>query len=177
MSTFVFVHGAWHGGWVWGRVAQQLKQRGHSVLALDLPAHGGDTTAVQQVTLQAYVDKVLSAISGCAEPVVLAGHSMGGIVVSQAAEQRPDRIRALVYVCAFLLRTGQSLLEVAQADKEALVMPNAVPSLDGASVTLRPEILRDAFYALVARMTTLPRSHEWCHSLPLRWGLRCTFPK
>src|SRR5205823_3076343 len=133
MSTFVLVHGAWHGGWVWDRVAQQLKQGGHTVLTPDLPAHGDDSTPVQQVTLQTYVDKVLGAMDGCAEPVVLAGHSMGGIFISQAAEQRPDRIRALVYVCAFLLGNGQTLLEVAQADKEALVMPNAVPSPDGAS--------------------------------------------
>lgn len=71
---------------------------------------------------------------------------MGGIVVSQAAEQRPDRIRALVYVCAFLLRDSQCLVDVAQGDKDALVMPNALASPDGGSVTLRPEVLRDAFY-------------------------------
>jgi pimeloyl-ACP methyl ester carboxylesterase len=146
MSTFLLVHGAWHAGWVWDRVARQLRHGGHTVLALDLPGHGADGTPVQQVTLPSYVDKVLGVIDECAEPVVLAGHSMGGIVISQAAEQRPERIGALVYVCAFLLRDRQSLLEIAQADKDALVMPNAIASADGASVTLRPEILRDAFY-------------------------------
>src|SRR5919201_534684 len=103
MSTFVLVHGAWHGGWVWDRVAQQLQESGHKVLAPDLPAHGSDRTPAGQITLRHYVDHVVSCIDSCAEPVVLAGHSMGGIVISSAAERRPESIRALVYVCAFLL--------------------------------------------------------------------------
>jgi pimeloyl-ACP methyl ester carboxylesterase len=71
---------------------------------------------------------------------------MGGIVISSAAERRPESIRALVYVCAFLLRDGETLLEVAKADKDALVMPNVIPMANGAAVTVRPEVLRDAFY-------------------------------
>jgi pimeloyl-ACP methyl ester carboxylesterase len=146
MSTFILVHGAWHGGWVWDRVAQQLKRSGHNVLAPDLPAHGSDRTPVGQVTLQRYVDKIVNLVDACAQPVVLAGHSMGGIVLSQAAEQRPERIRVLVYICAFMLRNGQTLLEVAQADKDALVMPNVIPSPDGSSANLQPEMLREMFY-------------------------------
>jgi pimeloyl-ACP methyl ester carboxylesterase len=146
MSTFVLVHGAWHGGWVWDRVARQLEEGGNRVLAPDLPAHGRDRTPAEEVTLGNYVDHVVNLIDGCAEPVVLAGHSMGGIVISSAAERRPKSIRALVYVCAFLLRNGETLLEVANADADALVIPNLIPTANGASVTLRPEVLRDAFY-------------------------------
>jgi pimeloyl-ACP methyl ester carboxylesterase len=146
MSTFILVHGAWHGGWVWDRVAQQLRRSGHNVLAPDLPAHGSDRSPVGQVTLPRYVDKIVKLVDACAQPVVLAGHSMGGIVISQAAEQRPDRIRVLVYICAFMLRNGQTLLDVAHADEDALVMPNVIPSLDGSSINLQPEILREMFY-------------------------------
>jgi pimeloyl-ACP methyl ester carboxylesterase len=146
MSTFVLIHGAWHGGWVWQRVAQQLRSASHTVHAPDLPGHGEDKTPVQQVTLQAYVQRALDVIDSCRETVVLAGHSMGGLVISQAAEQRPERIRALVYVCAFLLKNGQTLGEAASKDTAALVMPNTVFSPDQKSVTLRPEILREVFY-------------------------------
>jgi pimeloyl-ACP methyl ester carboxylesterase len=146
MSTFVLIHGAWHSGWVWERVAQQLRSAGHTVHAPDLPGHGEDKTPVQEVTLQAYVRRALNLIDSCPETVVLAGHSMGGLVISQAAEQRPGRIRALVYVCAFLLKNGQTLVEEASKDTAALVMPNAVFSPDRKSVTLRPEILREVFY-------------------------------
>ncbi len=147
MSTFVLIHGAWHGGWAWSQVAEQLRMAGHTVLAPDLPGHGQDRTPIQQVTLPAYVDRALDVIDSCSEPVVLAGHSMGGLVISQSAEQRPDRIQALVYVCAFLLKSGQTLIEQASKDTAALVMPSVVFSPDQVSATLRPEVLREVFYA------------------------------
>ena len=139
MSTFVLVHGAWHGGWVWDKVAEPLRQHGHTVLTPDLPGHGSDTTPIAQITLQAYVDRVAAVIDSCREPVVLAGHSMGGIVVSQTAEERADRISVLVYVCAFLPRDGECLVQWAEPDADALVPKNFVFSEDKTSVTLRPE--------------------------------------
>ena len=108
MSTFVLIHGAWHGGWAWNNVAALLRTEGHTGHTPDLPGHGSDQTAVGEVTLQAYVDRVTAVIDSCPEPVVLAGHSMGGVVISQTAEQRPQRICALVYVCAFLLRMANA---------------------------------------------------------------------
>jgi pimeloyl-ACP methyl ester carboxylesterase len=81
------------------------------------------------------------------EPVILVGHSMGGLVISQAAELRSDKIRTLVYVCAFLLRNGETLGEIAQRDVNALVMPNLVVAEDGISATLRPEVIRQTFYS------------------------------
>ena len=147
MSTFVLIHGAWHGGWTWHKVADRLQTLGHRVLAPDLPGHGEDKTPVEQVTLARYAQRVAETLDQCSEPAVLAGHSMGGIVISQAAEQHPERVKALVYVCAFLLRNGQTLLELAAPDSEALVIPNLVFSPDKSSATIRPEILREVFYA------------------------------
>ena len=147
MSTFVLIHGAWHGGWTWHKVADRLKALGHCVLAPDLPSHGEDKTPVEQVTLARYAQRVAETLDQCSEPAVLAGHSMGGIVISQAAEQRPERVRALVYVCAFLLRDGQTLLQFAAPDSQALVIPNLIFSNDKSSATIRPEILREVFYA------------------------------
>ena len=146
MSTFVLIHGAWHGAWCWDKVARLLTQHGHKVHAPDLPGHGNDTTPVAQVTLEAYAERVLDVIDQCSEPVVLAGHSMGGIVISQAAERRPDSIRALVYVCAFLLQDGQPLLQMAEPDREALVLPNLEFSDDKTSATVKPGVLSEAFY-------------------------------
>ncbi len=147
MSTFVLIHGAWHGSWVWDHVAEQLRAAGHTVHAPDLPGHGQDKTPAQQVTLNAYVERTWEVLDACPEPVVLAGHSMGGLVASQAAERRPDRIHSLVYVCAFLLKNGQTLVEEASKDTAALVMPNVVFSADRLTATLRPEVLREVFYA------------------------------
>jgi pimeloyl-ACP methyl ester carboxylesterase len=147
MSTFVLIHGAWHGGWAWQKVVAKLEALGHTVVAPDLPGHGDDKTPVQQVTLDSYAQRIVDVMDRCAERVVLVGHSMGGIAISAAAERRPERVKVLVYVCAFLLRNGQKLVEFAATDTEALVMPNAMLSQDGHSATLRPEVLREAFYA------------------------------
>ncbi len=146
MTTYVLVHGAWHGAWCWDKVVPLLEKAGHKAVALDLPGHGADKTPIDQVTLQAYADSVCRLLEAQPQPVVLVGHSMGGIVISQAAEQRPEKIRTLVYLCAFLLRDGETLLQVAQDDADALVLPNLVQADDGSWATVREEALQDVFY-------------------------------
>jgi len=147
MSTFLLVHGAWHGAWCWREVVPRLEAMGHRAVALDLPGHGDDRTPIAQVTLQAYADRVCGALDALTEPAIVGGHSMGGMVITQAAEQRPERTKALVYLCAFLPRNGESLLELAQEDAGGLVLPNLVVAEDGASATVRAEAIKDAFYA------------------------------
>jgi pimeloyl-ACP methyl ester carboxylesterase len=147
MTTFLLIHGAWHGAWCWSKLAPRLEAMGHRVLALDLPGHGDDKTPVAQVTLQSYVDRVCAVLDHQSEPAVLVGHSMGGLVITGAAEQRWPQVKTLVYLCAFLPRDGQSLLQLAQDDHDSLILPNLVVAEDGASATLREDVIKDAFYA------------------------------
>lgn len=147
MSTYVLVHGAWHGAWCWFKVIPLLERSGNRVVAPDLPSHGVDRTPTGTVDLQAYVDRVCEVLDACHEPVILVGHSMGGIVISQAAEARPDKVAKLVYLSAFLLADGQTLLDVAQADERATVLPNLVFSDDRRSATVRDEAITETFYA------------------------------
>ena len=109
MARFVLVHGAWHGAWCWDGIAEDLRAAGHEVDALDLPGHGSDTTPHEQVTLDLYAQRIAAAVGDDGEPVVLAGHSMGGMAITQAAELRPERTAKLVYVTAFLPKDGESL--------------------------------------------------------------------
>jgi len=146
VTAFVLVHGAWHGAWCWQRVAQLLEARGHRVDAIDLPGHGEDRTPVAGMTLEAYAERVRRAVEAAGERVVLVGHSMGGMSVTQAAEHVPDRIAALVYVAAFLPRDGQSLPMLAEGDPDALVLPNLVVDEAAGTVVVAPHALRDAFY-------------------------------
>lgn len=146
MSTFVLIHGAWHGGWVWGHVARLLRAQSHTVHTPDLPGHGSDKTPAGEITLQAYADRVTAVLDACAEPVVLAGHSMGGVVISETAERRPERISALVYICAFLLRDHECLLQWSEPDRDGLVVPNLEFSADGKSATIKMEAILQAFY-------------------------------
>ncbi|MEC2863573.1 alpha/beta hydrolase [Bacillus thuringiensis serovar kyushuensis] len=109
MSTYILVHGAWQGEWAWELVKPQLEALGHTVITLDLPGSGKDTTPSQNITLDSYVDAVTANINQQNEKVILVGHSMGGIVITQTAELIPNKIDKLVYLCAFLPRNGESL--------------------------------------------------------------------
>lgn len=146
-ATFVLVHGSWHGAWCWYRMIPRLERAGHRVLAPDLPSLGRDTTPIREIALQTWTDHISRILDAQPEPVVLVGHSRGGIVVSQCAESRPEKVRALVYVSAFLLRDGETLQQVAQSDQESLVGANLVVDGPGGFSTVRPEALRDALYA------------------------------
>ena len=92
MATYVLVHGAWHGSWEWEQLTPLLEAEGHRVIAVDLP----------RTTLEDNADAVRAAVESAGEPVILLGHSAGGMWITQAAEYVPDRIATLVYCAAFL---------------------------------------------------------------------------
>lgn len=146
MSTFVLIHGSWHGGWCWDKVKPLLEKEGHQVITPDLPGHGQDKTPISEIILQCFVDRVCQVLDAQSEPVILVGHSMGGIVVTQTAEYRPDKIKALVYLSAFLPRNGESLLQLAQQDKETLILPNLIIAEEQGYHAVKEEAIRDVFY-------------------------------
>src|SRR5262249_14967596 len=80
------------------------------------------------------------------EPVILVGHSRAGILISQAAERRPEKIKTLVYLAAFLLHHGESLLQVVQEDGGSMVLPNLVMADDRSCATVRTAALKEIFY-------------------------------
>ncbi len=146
MSTYVLIHGSLHGGWCWNKVVPLLESEGHKVEAPDLPGHGSDKTPIQEISLQVYADSVCKVLDAQSEPVILVGHSMGGMVITQTAEYRPDKIKTLVYLAAFLLRNGESLRQVGREDTESLLTPNLVWAEDQSYSTIREEALKEALY-------------------------------
>lgn len=181
MSTFILIHGAWHGAWCWHKVTPLLQSHGHTVHTPDLPALGVDRTPVQSVTLQSYADRVCEILSACDEPVYLVGHSMGGLAITQAAEAIPQKVKMLVYLTAFLLPSGKTLLDIAQADSEAKVLPNLVMAPDQSSAMVRADVLEDVFYAdcspsdiALARSLLVPQAAAPfgtpIQTTPDRWG-------
>ena len=146
MSTFLFIHGAWHGGWCWHKVVARLEKLGHRALAPDLPSLGRDKTPANRVSLQLWRDSVCRMLDVEREPVILVGHSRGGIVITEVAEHRPGKLRTLVYLTAFLPRDGETLFDLAPQAPGSLVPPNMVMSEDKSTSTIRDEALRDAFY-------------------------------
>jgi pimeloyl-ACP methyl ester carboxylesterase len=146
VSTFLLVHGAWHGGWCWEKLVPLLEERGHDVVVVDLPGHGGNVAPVSEVTLAAYGNHVAGLLDEQSQPVVLVGHSMGGLVISEAAERRPEKIGLLVYLTGFLLPNGGTLLEMAQTDAESIVFPNADVDEENGVVTIHGDNAKDVFY-------------------------------
>ena len=117
-ETIVLVHGAWSDATAWQAVVPLLQAKGHEVIAVNLPGHGTDTTSFARISLQSYVDVVKSAI-GDRKNVILVGHSMAGIVISQVAEEIPGQIKELVYLAAYLPQNGESLLSLAKQDADS----------------------------------------------------------
>lgn len=118
--TVILVHGAWMGASSWDRVAAELKRNGYKVKAVELPAHGQDNTPAAQVSFDGYVRAVAAALPEKGQATVV-GHSMAGMVISALAEKEPSRIANLVYVAAYLPRSGESLYKLAMTDADSLV--------------------------------------------------------
>jgi pimeloyl-ACP methyl ester carboxylesterase len=122
------------------------------VTALDLPGSGDDDTPVADVTLDAYAGRICDALADEPEPVVLVGHSMGGVAVTQTAARCPERIARLVYVAAFLPADGQSLVDLTHLPEAAgdMVQANMVVEGEPPVATMPEDAAREAFYGLCA---------------------------
>ena len=108
IRSVVLVHGAWHGSWCWARVAPLLEQRGLVVRAVDLPSTGLDPSPAADLSADAAeVRRVIEETPG---PVLVCGHSYGGMVISHPAVGDHPRVAHLAYLCAFVPDRGQSLL-------------------------------------------------------------------
>lgn len=119
-TTVVLVHGAFQDARAWDAVVPLLQKRGLRTVAVNLPGRDGDGIAPGTVTLDDYRDTVLKTIDAQNGPVVLVGHSFGGITISNVAEAAPEKIRTLVYVAGYLPQADaedQSMAKLAETDQ------------------------------------------------------------
>lgn len=149
----VLVHGAWHWGGCFRKVADVLAQRGYPVATPDLASHGHDDTPYSAVKDMAdYVRPVAAMLDAAPEPVVLLGHSLGGASVSYLAEHHPRKIRRLIYLAAYMCPPGLAVRDCAQWPENAageghhLLDPTGPP--DGSAILLDDTArLKSVFYA------------------------------
>ena len=110
MSVFVLVHGAWHGGWCWGKVRPLLEDRGHTVYTPTLTglAERADLLT-RDVNLSTHIRDVVELFeSEDLHDAVLAGHSYGGQVISGAVRQIKDQLRHVAYLDAIFSYQGEA---------------------------------------------------------------------
>lgn len=144
-ATFVLIHGAWHGAWCWQKLSQMLTLAGHRVIAPDLPGSGQDRTPLANVTFASSVERVLDLINRGHEPVVLVGHPLGGMTVSQVAEEVPEKIRWLVYLTALLPCDGETAFSLQTNMMQHASLPTWM-EFDDVSVRLRLSEAEASFY-------------------------------
>jgi pimeloyl-ACP methyl ester carboxylesterase len=109
--TFVLVHGAWHGGWCWRRVADLLERGGHKVFTPTLTGLGERSHLLRAgINVSTHVADVVNVLKWeRLAGVVLCGHSYGGLVVSGVAELMAPAIGSIVFLDAFLPENGDSM--------------------------------------------------------------------
>ena len=100
MSSFVLVHGSWHGAWCWEKLIPRLCDLGHEVTAIDLPAHGEDRSSPYLASLGSYSKRVQAAVEQCSQKPILVGHSLGAPIVCRYAADNPGRVGGLVLIAA-----------------------------------------------------------------------------
>ena len=144
-KTFVLVHGAWQAPYVWNTVKTELENAGQKVVVVELPAHGDDSTSPALVSIDVYRDKVVDAINKITGKVILVGHSLGGVVVSEVAEKIPSKIEKLIYIGAFVPANGQSLLDLAGADQQSLLGPALIFSKDQLLINVATDSIVNIF--------------------------------
>ncbi|MEM7225642.1 MAG: alpha/beta fold hydrolase [Pseudomonadota bacterium] len=199
MSTFVLVHGAWHGGWCWRWVREILETNRHRVVTPTLTGLGERAHLISRShTLETAVEDVANVlIFEDLRDVILVGHSFAGPVISGVAERAPERIGRLVYLDAALLENAESMLgclpdelaadrrRLAEETSGGLTLP--VPSGAALGVTnaaqwaflkryLTPQPL--AAYTTPLRLKRLPGAGFFCSYIvcnaplyaPLAWS-------
>ncbi|WP_169294804.1 alpha/beta fold hydrolase [Advenella sp. EE-W14] len=144
-TTFVLVHGAWHGGWVWQTLAEHLREQGHRVYTPTLTGLGERSHLLSEsITLETFITDILNVFKWeNINDAVLLGHSFGSLVASGVADRIPERIRQLIFLDGFLLENGQSVFDtlpekaveklkyISQIQCNGLALPSPRPVLGG----------------------------------------------
>lgn len=158
----LLVHGAWHGAWCWGPLQERLAAIGLRSVAIDLPGHGARRRPSWLTTWRAYAKAVHDAAAEFATPPLVVGHSMGGGVMTAAAELAPERFAALVYVAAFVPQDGESIGALA---RRTPALPGLRPRPLHGDIVVTAEAGRETFFH------DCPDSEDWTRRLqpqPLR---------
>ncbi|UWS79006.1 alpha/beta fold hydrolase [Phaeobacter sp. G2] len=142
MTDFLLIHGSCHGAWCWRDVIPALEAQGHTARAITLPGHD-DGRDPATVTLQETAEAIVAATSP--ETIVL-GHSWAGYPITAAAEIAPKALRGLIYLCAYVPVSGQSLIDMRKAGPRQTIGSAAIKHPNGASYTIDPAEAPRLFY-------------------------------
>ncbi|MFJ3802510.1 alpha/beta fold hydrolase [Streptomyces sp. NPDC090088] len=172
MSMFVLLHGAWHGGWAWQRVAPALRAAGHEVHTPTLTGLSDRAHLLSpQVGLATHVQDVVALLEAHdARDVVLVGHSYAGQVVTGVADRVPDRLSTRVHLDAFVGGDGDAAIDLLPPEVAGHYRESVARSGFGWLIPVRPlERLGVSEQADVDWLTPRLTPHPWLtYTEPLR---------
>jgi pimeloyl-ACP methyl ester carboxylesterase len=154
-KKIIMVHGSWHWGACFEKVSNLLAEAGYAVATPDLTSHGYDDHAYDSFsTMGEYVQPVEKMLQNTKEPVVLLGHSMGGVTLTYLAEKYPEKISKLIYLTAFMSPKGKTANDYIMAGaknpsvKELFELLTPVNNNRGLELNMkRLDLIKAAFYA------------------------------
>ncbi len=163
-KTFILIHGSWHNAWNWHKVTPILEKQGHRVYPIDLPGMGRDKTPIAEVTFDSTVQKLCRLVDSIDGQVILVGHSKNGIMISQVAEYRPQKVEKLIYLAAYLIPNGKTQKEYSIQDTEGWLKGYVTIHEQSKSHTLQEEIYKEGLYhdcpMEITAMAKVLLSHE-----------------
>lgn len=142
MATFVLIHGAYQGGWIWGPVATRLRAAGHEVYTPSLDGCAERTAQARPgISTETHAEEIAELLRyEDLDEVVLVGTSSGGMVLARTAELARDRLQRLVFVDALALLDGERIRDIVTSPAEVTTELATGPSRDGALQTLSASI-------------------------------------
>ncbi|WP_291914799.1 alpha/beta fold hydrolase [Chitinophaga sp. CB10] len=137
-DTYVLIHGGFHGAWCWDRLKPILEKKGFNVVCPDHPGMGKE--------LYNYTDSVGLLLEQQQRPVILLGHSSGGMVISELAKRYPHKIKGLVYLSAFLLPDGMAPPDIMEDDTISIMQSSLIIDQDKGIVSVDKSKAKQLFY-------------------------------
>jgi len=127
MAQYVLVHGGWRGGWIWKRVAQQLRREGHDVYAPTLSGLADRNHLLSgAINLSTHIQEIVNLIQfEELSDVILCGHSYAGMLISGVADRIGERIASLVYLDAWFPNDGDSIMGLSPAEYQLMYLKDA----------------------------------------------------
>ena len=138
-DTFVLVHGGFHGAWCWDKLKPLMEKKGFRVIT---PDHTG-----QGKELYNYTDNIGALLEKQERPVMLLGHSSGGMVITELAKKYPGKIKGLIYLSAFLLPEGMSPPEIMRNDTVSLMSSSLITDESNGTISVDKKKAKQLFYA------------------------------
>jgi pimeloyl-ACP methyl ester carboxylesterase len=118
--TFVLVHGGFHGGWCWARVAEPLRRRGARVFTPTQTGLGERAHLLANASIDTFINDILGVLEAEElDDIALVGHSFAGIAVTGTTDRAPERIRHLVYLDALIVQDGYAAFDTMSGDAVA----------------------------------------------------------